>query len=114
MSRKALCLLLASVVRARADVIADPPSHGADEGDGAPRGDLGAFFEFHTHPDKHDFGSSQPGEFAWPPGVECRVLHDTAPVAQWIARPPPNQGSRRPYPSLISEHDQALSCRIPL
>ena len=28
-------------------------------------------------------------EFRSAPGVECRVLRDTAPVAQWIARPPP-------------------------
>ena len=31
------------------------------------------------------------GEFRRELGVECRVLHDPAPVAQWIARPPPNQ-----------------------
>lgn len=28
-------------------------------------------------------------EFRSVPGVECGVLRDTAPVAQWIARPPP-------------------------
>ena len=37
-----------------------------------------------------DYGVREPaGEFRSPLGVECRVLPDTAPVAQWIARPPP-------------------------
>ena len=30
-----------------------------------------------------------PDEFQHPIRVECRVLPNTAPVAQWIARPPP-------------------------
>jgi hypothetical protein len=37
-----------------------------------------------------DYGEREPaGEFEHPLGIECRVVHDTAPVAQWIARPPP-------------------------
>jgi hypothetical protein len=44
-----------------------------------------------------DYGQRlPPDELQPPPGVECRVVPDTAPVAQWIARPPPNQ-SLQPY-----------------
>ena len=53
-------------------------------------GDLGAFFEFHTDARNRDFGSGKPrGETARKLGVECGVFTGTAPVAQWIARPPP-------------------------
>lgn len=55
-----------------------------------PHGDLEAFYEFHIDPRERDFGSTKPrGETARPLGVECGVLTDSAPVAQWIARPPP-------------------------
>lgn len=48
-----------------------------------------------------DYGVREPAsEFQGTLGVECRVLRDTVPVAQGIARPPPNQGSRQfPSPS---------------
>ena len=44
-----------------------------------------------------DYGQRQPrGEFQAPPGVECRVLQRTTPVAQGIARPAPGQGPSAP------------------
>src|SRR5690606_9417373 len=53
-------------------------------------GDLEAFFEFHRNPRTRDFGSGKArDETVRPLGVECGVITDTAPVAQWIARPPP-------------------------
>lgn len=91
MLRNALWFVLfLSAVPAHAGLFVDDPSANESRDAGVvTHGDLDAFFEFHRHSDKRDFGSRQPGEFAWAPGVECRVLHDTAPVAQWIARPPP-------------------------
>src|SRR5688572_22611914 len=69
-----------------------PPLAFTEPSDLAPpsRGDLESFFEFHIDPGARDFGSSKaPDESPRRLGVECGVLHDTAPVAQWIARPPP-------------------------
>ena len=77
-----------AIAPAHADVI---PGQYAEPKDSAslPHGDLEAFFEFHTDRAARDFGSKTRGEFARKLGVECGVLSDTAPVAQWIARPPP-------------------------
>ena len=82
-------LLLLTAAPARAGTVTDPA---ADYATANPplHGDLGSFFEFHNDPKARDFGSSKaPGEFTRSLGVECGVLTDTAPVAQWIARPPP-------------------------
>jgi hypothetical protein len=88
MPRLSGAFLLSSVVLpATASVL--PDAFTPQEPPPASHGDLGAFYEFHTHPEARDFGSGSRGEFAQALGVECRVLHDTAPVAQWIARPPP-------------------------
>ena len=52
--------------------------------------DLQLYREGHPGTRVIDYGQRVlPGEFERPLGIECRVLHDTAPVAQWIARPPP-------------------------
>ena len=81
--------MLLSTTPAHADVVQNAFSELADLR-AVPHGDLAAFFEFHTNPATRDFGSGMPlGETPRKLGVECGVLTDTAPVAQWIARPPP-------------------------
>lgn len=52
--------------------------------------DLSLYKEGHPGTRVIDYGQrSAPDELRQALGIECRVLHDTAPVAQWIARPPP-------------------------
>ncbi len=52
--------------------------------------DLSLYKEGHPGPRVIDYGLRlPPDEFQHELRVECRVLPDTAPVAQWIARPPP-------------------------
>jgi hypothetical protein len=52
--------------------------------------DLPLYKEGHLGPRVIDYGIRLlADELQRPLRVECRVLPDTAPVAQWIARPPP-------------------------
>jgi hypothetical protein len=52
--------------------------------------DLPLYKEGHPGTRVIDYGLRlPPDEFQPAVGIECRVLPDTAPVAQWIARPPP-------------------------
>jgi hypothetical protein len=83
-----LLWLPATSLPARAEVM--DAFNGPDDTTQVIHGDLEAFFEFHTDTRNRDFGSGKPrGETARQLGVECGVFSDTAPVAQWIARPPP-------------------------
>ena len=60
--------------------------------------DVSLYKEGHPGPRVIDYGQRQaPDELQPPPGVECRVLPDTAPVAQWIERPPPNDSPLLPH-----------------
>jgi hypothetical protein len=82
-------LLLLPVWPAHAELQSGPPT-GLENRSPPVHGDLEAFFEFHTDSASRDFGAGKArGETARVLGVECGVLTDTAPVAQWIARPPP-------------------------
>jgi hypothetical protein len=105
-----ICMLL-TAGPVHADVITDFHGEPADTSL-VPQGDLEAFFEFHIDPAVRDFGSKAQGEFPRKLGVECGVLSDTAPVAQWIARPPPKgqvagsipaRGTKFPYAQTLSK-----------
>lgn len=88
----ALILLSCSNTLASNDA-ADPPARSCTDSPypgPAVLLDLPLYKEGHPGTRVIDYGLRlPPDEFLHPLGIECRVLHDPAPVAQWIARPPP-------------------------
>ena len=72
--------------------------------------DLSLYKEDHPGTRVIDYGVRlPPGEFQRPLRVECRVLPNTAPVAQWIARPPPKGQVAGSIPARGTNSDSAVA-----